>query len=202
MNGEVFLIGVGRQVRERQHCDRGLVGQRQRRACRRDLVRTEARAPRAHGAGDVLERLLAYILEDEIGPGRASARRRRPTGRSCRARRVPPAAPRRSRRRQEDRPMRSAIRRVSDSAPAGSMTCRWIAAAQHTASTTPARTRRETRRRVLTSRPRCAGDRGVDHVALDCLEARERTFLVGSHQPRIACHNPLPRSTGASAPCR
>ena len=69
--GEIFLLGIAAHVLERQHRDRRLVGQRQRvRALgmlegRRGL-RAEPDAPGAHRLGDVLQRLLAQVVEGDL----------------------------------------------------------------------------------------------------------------------------------------
>jgi hypothetical protein len=80
----IFLFGIAAHIRERQHRDRRLVGQRQCRSGRRDrgllsccrrAGRLRARRPRSNAigadrAGNVLERLLADVLEGEVEAAR------------------------------------------------------------------------------------------------------------------------------------
>ena len=64
--GEILLIGVAAHVLERQHRDRGLVGQGERR--RRFGQPVDAHPKDANRPRDILELLLAQILEGDVEP--------------------------------------------------------------------------------------------------------------------------------------
>ena len=69
--GEIFLLRVAAHIGERQHRDRRLVGQRQRRCERGRLLGGGADVANPvdpHRPGDVLDLLLAQILEDKGQP--------------------------------------------------------------------------------------------------------------------------------------
>src|SRR5260370_1482809 len=69
---EIFLLGIAAHVLERQHRDRGLVGQRQRQVCRsaRRWLGTSGLfgkpdSMNTNWPGDVLDLLLPHVLERE-----------------------------------------------------------------------------------------------------------------------------------------
>jgi hypothetical protein len=65
--GEIFLLWVAAHVRERQDCDRWFVGERQRLQLRFSLdFPLHRNAIDAHRTGDVLDLLLAEIVEGEV----------------------------------------------------------------------------------------------------------------------------------------
>src|SRR6516165_410843 len=69
---EIVLIGIAAHIGERQHCDRGLVGQREyrsafgRRRLERVLTGGEPHSVDSHRAGNVLEALLSNVVEREV----------------------------------------------------------------------------------------------------------------------------------------
>jgi hypothetical protein len=64
--GEIFLLGVGAHVLERQHCDRWPVGYRRRCRCSRCGGPAGPHAINTHRAGDVFDLLFAQILERDV----------------------------------------------------------------------------------------------------------------------------------------
>src|SRR6516165_12636756 len=66
--GEVFLLRIAAQVLKRQHGDRRLVGQGERRRRRPGVRRAELRPEHPYRPGNVLDLLLAQILEAKGQP--------------------------------------------------------------------------------------------------------------------------------------
>jgi hypothetical protein len=187
--GEILLLDIATQVGERQHRERRLVGQRQR----RPRFGREPHAEHPHLAGDVLQLPLAKVFEIE----RKLARRvlAHAVGEADAARLGQRLQPRRDvhavaeqvavglhhhvGRMQADAQLQSvAARRQRLLHGNGALDCLHAA--------------REFREQAVAHRlehaPAVRGQERLDHLRAHRPQARERAGLVGADQPRVADH--------------